>query len=518
MGTDARKSSRVEKDEKFRQFFQDNPQPMCVFDRESLHLMEVNEAATRLYGYSHDELLHKRVIDLLPPEDAPAAIESVRNPETAMQPLEWRHRLKNGAVIDIEVMMHPIRHARHDAVLAVLLEVTRRKQLEAQLLQAQKMEAVGMLAGGIAHDFNNLLTIINGYSQLLLTSLPESDRNRTAVEQIMKAGDRAAALTRQLLSFSRRQTMQPKVLDLNALVGSLAVMLRRLIGEDIDLRLDLAKDAGQVNADAGKIEQVIMNLAVNSRDAMPNGGALTIETANVELDEHYLATHLRAKPGSYVMLAVNDTGSGMDAATRARLFEPFFTTKGQGRGTGLGLSIVFGIVRQTGGNLEVTSEPGVGTSVRIYLPRVAEPAVPEIESPADKSEPGSETILLVEDEDMVRKLVRETLEHEGYKILEAAGPEQASKISRSFEGHIHLMITDVVMPQESGRSLAARLIQQRPEMKVIYMSGYSDTNVVGGDLGQAEFIQKPFTPGALTRKVRTVLKPANGDKCRHAGS
>jgi signal transduction histidine kinase/CheY-like chemotaxis protein len=446
-------------------------------------------------------------------------MDSLQHLDSALQPFEWSHRLKNGKIIDVEVMTHEIRHARRHAVLAVLIDVTRRKQLEAQLLQAQKMEAVGMLAGGIAHDFNNLLTIITGYSQLLLASLGESDRNRTAVEQIMTAGDRAAALTRQLLSFSRRQTMQPKVLDVNALVDSLAVMLRRLIGEDIDLRLDLAADAGQVNADPGKIEQVIMNLAVNSRDAMPAGGTLTIKSGNVELDEHYSATHTRVKPGSYVMLAVIDTGSGMDAETRARLFEPFFTTKGQGRGTGLGLSIVFGIVRQSGGNLEVSSEQGKGTAVRIYLPRVAQAAVLETESPADTSEPGNETILLVEDEEMVRKFVRETLEHEGYKILEAAGPEQAARISSTYEGPIHLIITDVVMPQENGRSLAARLLRQRQDMKVLYMSGYTDTSIVGTaeEMERAEFLQKPFTPSALAKKVRTVLQPADGDRCHQAG-
>jgi len=464
-------------------------------------------------------MLGMRITDLLASDDAPAASDLLRHLDAQVQPLEWRHRLKNGNFIDVEAMMHEIRHLRRRAMLAVLIDVPRRKQLEAQLLQAQKMEAVGMLAGGIAHDFNNLLTIITGYSQLLLTALSEGDRNRSAVEQIMKAGERAAALTRQLLSFSRRQTMLPKVLDLNTLVGSLAVMLRRLIGEDIDLRLDLAKDAGQVNVDPGKIEQVIMNLAVNSRDAMPQGGMLTIQTSNVDLDEHYSATHTRVKPGSYVMMAVNDTGTGMDAETRARLFEPFFTTKGQGRGTGLGLSIVFGIVRQTGGNVEVVTEPGQGTSVRIYLPRVEQAAVPEAELPVDKTERGSETILLVEDEDMVRKLVRETLEHEGYKILEAAGPEQATRISKAYEGQIHLMITDMVMPQENGRALATRLSQQRPDMKVMFMSGYTDASVIGdvGEFGKVEFLQKPFTPAALTRKVRTVLQPANGDKCRHAG-
>jgi CheY-like chemotaxis protein len=333
----------------------------------------------------------------------------------------------------------------------------------------------------------------------------------------MKAADRAAALTRQLLEFSRRQATQTRVLDLNTLVGSMAVMLQRLIGEDIDLRLGLSRDLGQVNVDSGRIEQVIMNLAVNSRDAMPRGGALTIQTSNVNLDGDYAAAHAGARAGNYVMLAVSDTGSGMDAATQSRLFEPFFTTKAQGRGTGLGLSIVFGIVRQSGGSLEVSSEPGSGTCVKIYLPRVEQPAVPEIESPAVAAERGTETILLVEDEDMVRKLVRETLEHEGYHILEAATPEQAGRICRNFNGKIHLMITDVVMPKENGQALAARLGEVRPDMKVLYMSGYTDSEVLIDAIPQSEFLQKPFTPAALALKVRRVLQPRNGDKYRHAG-
>ena len=500
------------KDEKFRLFFQDNPQPMWVFDRDSLLFLEINDAALALYGYSRDEFRNMRVTDLRVNDDAPPT-------QTSPQPTEWHHRLKNGTVVDVEVSTRQIPYGGHRAVLAVLTDVTRRKQLEAQLLQSQKMEAVGMLAGGIAHDFNNLLTIIGGYSQLLLASLPAADRNRSAVEQILKASERAAGLTRQLLAFSRRQVMQPRVLDLNLLVGSLAVMLRRLIGEDIDLRLELARDLGQVNVDAGQIEQVIMNLAVNSRDAMPKGGTLTIQTANVDLDENYTATHTRVKAGSYVMLAVIDTGSGMDEQTRSRLFEPFFTTKQQGRGTGLGLSIVFGIVRQTGGNVEVASEPGVGTSVKVYLPRASQAASPETELPLERAERGSETILLVEDEEMVRRLVSETLEQEGYKILQAAGPEQAWRICREYDGRIDLMITDVVMPKESGRALAARMAEVRPDMKVLYMSGYTDTEILGrgGEEPPIQFLQKPFTPGALASKVRNVLKPANGDKCRHAG-
>jgi PAS domain S-box-containing protein len=500
------------RDDKFRLFFQDNPQPMWVFDHDSLLFLEINDAALNLYGYSRDEFRKMRVTDLRVNDDAPP-------PQASLQPSEWHHRLKDGTVVDVEVSMRQIPYGGRRAVLAVLTDVTRRKQLEAQLLQSQKMEAVGMLAGGIAHDFNNLLTIIGGYSQLLLASLPATDRNRSAVEQILKASERAAGLTRQLLAFSRRQVMQPKVLDLNLLVGSLAVMLRRLIGEDVDLRLELARDLGQVSVDAGQIEQVIMNLAVNSRDAMPKGGTLTIQTANIDLDENYTATHTRVKAGSYVMLAVIDTGSGMDEQTRSRLFEPFFTTKQQGRGTGLGLSIVFGIVRQTGGNVEVASEPGVGTSVKVYLPRASQALTPEADLPVEQTERGSETILLVEDEEMVRKLVSETLEQEGYKILQASGPEQAWKICREYDGRIDLMITDVVMPKESGRALAARMAEVRPDMKVLYMSGYTDTEILGrgGDETPIQFLQKPFTPGALASKVRNVLKPANGDKCRRAG-
>jgi two-component system, cell cycle sensor histidine kinase and response regulator CckA len=506
------------RDAKFRLFIQDNPQPMWVFDRETLRFLEVNQAAVELYGYSREEFLNMRVPDVRPEDEVRRLLEALKHPAATRHPLEWRQRRKDGRVMDVEVTTHEIAFGGRQAVLAIVIDVTARKQLEAQLLQAQKMEAVGMLAGGIAHDFNNLLTIITGYSQLLLGSLPESDRNRTAVEQIIKAGERAAALTRQLLAFSRRQTLQSKVLDLNVLVGSLAVMLRRLIGEDIDLRLQLGKELGQVNADPSQIEQVIMNLAVNSRDAMPKGGTLTLETRNVDLDENYTATHTRVRPGAYVMLAVNDNGSGMDAATRSRLFEPFFTTKGQGRGTGLGLSIVFGIVRQSGGNVEVSSEPGVGTSVKIYLPRVEQPAVSEIESPVVVAERGSETILLVEDEEMVRKLIRETLEHEGYKILEAAGPDQARRMCRAYQGPIHLMITDVVMPKESGRALARHLAASRPDMKVLYISGYTGQEVVsgGGEFQESEFLQKPFTPAALAAKVRRILKSDTNGRSRNA--
>jgi CheY-like chemotaxis protein len=336
----------------------------------------------------------------------------------------------------------------------------------------------------------------------------------------MKAGERAATLTHQLLAFSRHQVLQPKVLDLNQLVARLGTMLRRLIGEDVDLRLILGADVGPVNADPGQVEQVIMNLAVNSRDAMPRGGTLTIETANAELDEQYVRAHLSVRPGPYVLLAVSDNGTGMDAQTRARLFEPFFTTKTQGRGTGLGLSIVYGIVKQSGGNIEIYSEPGRGTSVKVYLPRVERAAPTEAESAAAAAGRGTETILLVEDEEMVRRLVRETLEREGYTLLDASGPAEAQRIIRSYKAPIHLMITDVVMPKLSGRELAQRVARERPEMKVLYMSGYTDNAVAAsGVLGaQVPFLQKPFTPSVLARKVRQVLEEEPGsEKIRRAG-
>jgi two-component system, cell cycle sensor histidine kinase and response regulator CckA len=373
-----------------------------------------------------------------------------------------------------------------------------------------------MLAGGVAHDFNNLLTIITGYSQLILRSLTSSDPNRPSVEQIMKAGERAAALTRQLLAFSRRQVLQPRVLDLNKLVTSLGTMLQRLIGEDIDLRLSLQHGLGRVSADPGQIEQVIMNLVVNARDAMPKGGTLTIETAHVELDEGYTKRRIAVKRGPYVLLAVSDTGHGMDGATRERLFEPFFTTKGQGKGTGLGLSTVFGVVKQSGGTLDVYSEVGSGTSFKVYLPliQVAEPA--DRDQAQRKTRRGNETILLVEDDEMVRNLVRETLEREGYKILDAPDPVEARRLVDHHRGSLQLLITDVVLPKLSGRQLAEDLTKVRTDLKVLYMSGYTDSAVVNNGILTQEvaFLQKPFTPQALAQKVREVLEVG---KMRRAG-
>ena len=505
-----------EKDKKFRLLFEDSPQAMLVFDPDTQKILEANLAACSLYGYSRAEFGELSLAQLQTPEDTErlaTELRSANRPPTTV----WRHRTKAGRAIDVEAAVHEIEYGGRKAELAVLMDVTARRHLEEQLRQAQKMEAVGMLAGGVAHDFNNLLTIITGYSQLILNNLGASDPNRHSAEQIMKAAERAAALTKQLLAFSRRQVLQPRIVDLNRLITSLSSMLQRLIGEDIDLRLVLRPDLGRVSADPGQLEQVLMNLVVNARDAMPKGGTLTVETANADLDEGYAGRHILVKPGPYIMIAVSDTGHGMDEATRARLFEPFFTTKGTGKGTGLGLSTVFGIVKQSGGSVDVYSELGQGTSVKIYLPRIDQQATIEAEELKRKAAHGTETVMIVEDDEMVRSLVRETLEREGYKLLDTSDPVEALRMAQNFRGPIQLLITDVVMPRVNGRELAEQICSQRPDIKVLYMSGYTDSAIVNSGILQKEvaFLQKPFTPTALTHKVREVLE--SDSRTRHAG-
>ncbi len=379
-----------------------------------------------------------------------------------------------------------------------------------QLIQAQKMEAVGLLAGGVAHDFNNLLTVILGRSQVVLGRLPADARVRADFDLIVKTAERAAALTRQLLAFSRKQVLQRRVIDLNALVGGIEPILRRLAGEHVTLVTRLDPDLGCVDADAAQLEQVLLNLAVNARDAMPNGGLLLLQSANVELDAA-AAGRLGARAGAYVVLAVTDTGVGMDAATQARLFEPFFTTKEPGRGTGLGLATVYGIVQQHGGHVAVESAPGQGTTFRIYLPRgpaarpAAEPARPAPEEVAVRG--GSETILVAEDEDGVRQFAAETLRERGYQVLEAADGRTALEMAEHHPGPIHLLLTDVVMPQLNGWELGRELAARRPQTKVLYMTGYTEiTARHDGSIEPGEFLlQKPFTPLTLARRVRDVL-------------
>ena len=380
---------------------------------------------------------------------------------------------------------------------------------ERQLVQSQKLEAVGRLAGGISHDFNNLLTVILGYSDITKRNLPEGDPLRRNVDEIVKASERAASLTRQLLAFSRKQVMQPKVFDLNIVVSDLEKMLRRMIGEDVELRVNLETDLGNIKADPVQLEQVLMNLVVNARDAMPKGGKLSIETANVYLDESYSQDHVSVVPGYYVMLAISDTGCGMDEETRQRIFEPFFTTKEQGKGTGLGLSMVYGIVKQSGGNIWVYSEEGHGTTFKIYFPRVTAEAE-EYRRAAHvlEVEGGSETILLVEDAELVRTLARQVLEGAGYRVLDAGNADAAIKLCESINGdRIDLLLTDVVMPGMSGNDMSRILLAKHPGMPVLYMSGYTDDAIVQHGVLEPgiNFLQKPFTPAALALKVREVL-------------
>jgi two-component system cell cycle sensor histidine kinase/response regulator CckA len=384
-------------------------------------------------------------------------------------------------------------------------DASERKSLEDQLRQAQKMEAVGRLAGGVAHDFNNLLTVILGYSHTVKDELPADHPIQREVEEIRKAGEQAAGLTRQLLAFSRKQVLLPQVLDVIAVVANMEMMLRRVIGEDIDLRTFSDPATGRIRADRGQLEQVIMNLAVNARDAMAKGGKITIETLNVEFDDASARGEVASHPGSYVMVAVSDTGAGMDADTKSHIFEPFFTTKEKGTGTGLGLATVYGIVKQSGGFVYVYSEPGHGTTFKIYLPRVEEePDAPGRVAPITKSTRGSETLLLVEDEEAVRRLAREVLLRQGYRVLEADGWPSGLEIAATHPDPIHLVVTDVVMPGMTGPEGVSRVSVLRPGIKVLYMSGYTDDALIHrGVLGtEVALLQKPFTPGDLARRVR----------------
>jgi signal transduction histidine kinase len=419
---------------------------------------------------------------------------------------DLRARRKDGSEFPVEISLSPSDTGDGLVVISIVRDVTERMQLEQQVRQLQRLDAIGQLAGGIAHDFNNLLTVITGRTHLLLGRPQLDDRLRRDLELIQTTAMRATGLTRQILAFGRKQILEPRVLDLNSVIPGMAEMLQRLIGEDVELAFHPGADLGRVRVDPAQIEQVIVNLAVNARDAMPEGGRLTLETANVELDEEYARRHVGAAPGPHVMLAVSDTGIGMDAATRARIFEPFFTTKAPGRGTGLGLATVYGVVKQSGGNIWVYSEPGHGTTFKIYLPRVADAA--EVgEPPKGLPGLGTETILLVEDDDEVRGLAREILTGYGYTVFEAREATEALLIAERHTGPIHLLVTDVVMPGMSGRALAERLAPLRPETKVLYVSGYTDNAIVhhGRLVPGTQFVQKPFTPAALGLKVREVL-------------
>ena len=475
----------------------------------------VSPQVESILGYTQEEWLaeSRNWAKLIHPDDLPTvsqAEEASRQGEPFQA--EFRLRRKDGREVwlnDTAVVVKG--NNAHPIMEGIMVDITERKLLETQLQQSRKMEAVGRLAGGIAHDFNNLLTIITGYTDLALSRPAVPLELRSDIERIENAAGRAAALVRQLLAFSRKQVLQPKTLDLNAIVENMDKLLRRLIDDNIEMSTKVKRDLGMVKADPAQIEQVIMNLVVNARDAMPNGGKLVLETSNANLDAMYVMEHTSVKPGRYVMLAVSDTGVGMDAETVAHIFEPFYTTKESGGGTGLGLSTVYGIVKQSGGYVWVYSEPGKGSTFKVYLPRVEA----EAEEPAPRKvllgeERGSETVLVVEDEEAVRDLVRTILVGQGYEVIVARDPRHAEEIARKFPRDIHLLLTDVVMPGTSGRELAARIMTNRPGIHVLYMSGYTENVVTSGGLLEEglAFLQKPFSPAALVQRIREVLTHA----------
>jgi two-component system cell cycle sensor histidine kinase/response regulator CckA len=483
-----------------------------------------NPAAERIFGWSENEALGTR-LPFVPAEKQEEFLALRRRAlggEVFTEP-ELHRRRADGSPIVVSVSTSPLR--RPDGtiygIMSILMDVTERKAaeesrarlsiVEEQLLrQSEKMEAVGRLAGGVAHDFNNLLTAISGYSDLLLHRLPDSSTLRRDVEEIRKAGDRAAALTRQLLAFSRRQVLEPKVLDLNAVVARMEEKLRRTVGGNVELSTDLSPSLSRVKADPAQIEQVILNLAVNARDAMPDGGRLSIATADAELSPAYAAAHAEVHPGPHVLLSVSDTGQGMSDEIQAHLFEPFFTTKERGKGTGLGLATVYGIVQQSGGHIRVNSAADRGSTFLIYLPRVEAPedSAPGADLPLlPRPSPGTETVLLAEDEEVVRGLAREILVGNGYKVLEAGNGREALLLSEAHRGGIDLLLTDVQMPKMSGRELGEQIRVLRPGLKVLYMSGYTDDPILRIGIMEAgiPFLQKPFTADELARKVREVL-------------
>ncbi len=509
---------RKRAEHRFRMLLETSPAGIVISDGAG-RIEDVNAEALRLFGYEREELVGQ-MIEILVPRRLQHAHEGHRS-QYAQDPrrrsmgsgMELFARRKDGTEFPIEVGLGPLATKEGVLISSTIVDVTARKKMEEQLRLSQRMDAIGRLAGGVAHDFNNLLTVILGNSDVALDSLPPGHPAIQKLEMIRKAGLSAADLTRQLLAFGRQQLVQPRVLDLKDTLEKTETLLRRLIGENIELNISLDSSLGAIKADPGQIEQILLNLAVNARDSMPKGGRLTIEVRNVEIDEGYREQHPATVPGRYVMLAVTDTGCGMDRETQSRIFDPFFTTKELGKGTGLGLATVYGIVKQRGGYIWVYSEIGQGSVFKVYLPRVGQSA----QSPKREAEEeicnGSETILLAEDSDPLRAMAREYLESVGYTVLEAVSGKDALQRAKEFDGTIHVLLTDVVMPEMSGPELAEQLTLHRPGTKVVFTSGYTDDAIARQGIldSKVAFIQKPYRPRALAKKIREVLRdgPAN---------
>jgi PAS domain S-box-containing protein len=488
-----------------------------VKDLEGRYLL-LNREYERLFHVTSEQMRSKTDLDVFPREVAELLRENDAKALRSGGPIQLEELVPQDDGLHTYVSVKfPLKDAtgRPYGVCGISTDLTELKRAEEQLRHAQKMDAIGRLAGGIAHDFNNLLTVINGYSGMLLDELGPTDSARPCVAEILNAGERASSLTRQILAYSRKQVLEPNVWDLNTIVGEMTSMIGRLVGEDVSFVTSLVHGKSLVLVDRGQVEQIILNLVVNARDAMPAGGKLTIETGVAVLDDQYVSTHLEVTPGTHVMLAVTDTGEGMSREVSARVFEPFFTTKEVGKGTGLGLSVVFGIVKQSGGTISVYSEPGVGTTFRIYFPQVSQTLVQQSATRATVQEiallRGSETILLVEDEEAVRVFAANVLRRQGYQVLEAHNGVQAIELLERTDASVRLLVTDVVMPEMGGPALVARLRDLHPQLSILYMSGYAERAVVHNGLVKSKqaFLQKPFTPIVLARKVREVLdKPA----------
>jgi PAS domain S-box-containing protein len=512
--TERRRAEEVlrQSEKRYRLLFESNPHPMWVFDVETLRFLAVNRAAIQHYGYSREEFLASTIRDVHPPEDRSSLVESMPPASQSLVEISCRHQTKDQIIIDVEITAHRLNFDGRPARLVLAHDVTERKLLEGQIRQSQKMEAVGNLAGGIAHDFNNLLTAIIGYSELSLRQLDENGPLGHNIIEIKKAADRAASLTRQLLAFSRKQVLQPKVIDLNTVIADIDAMLQRIIGEDIHLANRPDKALKRVIADPGQITHIMLNLAVNARDAMPGGGRLIIETHNVTLDETYCREHPYAKPGKYARITVSDNGTGMDHETKAHVFEPFFTTKEVGKGTGLGLAMVYGIVKQHNGLIEIYSEVGEGTAFKIYFPNVEHTTEEECVPVQANARGGIETILVGEDEELLRRLAQEVLEGLGYTVMLASNGKEAVALYTEHHESIDAVMLDVMMPHMGGREAYEQIRLLSKDVPVIFMTGYS------AEMAQSKFtediaaslILKPYNVEELGLMLREVLDAANG--------